>query len=453
MPIARLVEGNPKELAGRKIDENGQIWNDAGKVVGRCEMIPAEQREAKPEGPFAGLGDCVVVAEGLVHDEAGNVVGKLIEGDEKKLIGRSVDEDGDIVDKYGNVKGRAESYTPEVEPEEVVDLSSLAGKQVNKAGKVVDDHGKIFGEVVEGEVKNLIGRKVDGDGNIWSDDGKVIGKAGLIAGGDDGRAEGPFSNFEQTTVQKDGTVVSGGGDIVGKVTQGDLQALVGRSVDDDGDIEDKNGNVIGHAERWEPEEKEREVNPMAGLRVNKEGEVRDKNGDLIGMLTDGNLNPCIGREINDNGYVVDQDGNKIGEVTLIENIQQEEIEELTPEQQKEIEEREVAKNIGNIINQTIEKMEPICKQITEVSTVDVSKHTYSDNTSSSRKQSAPPKKSSTNRSSSTTSSHSSKRAHASLASATEPSVVSIPMAISLPKPRRRLRRVKPRLNSTVWLRV
>ena len=369
VPIARLVEGNPKELAGRKIDENGQIWNDQGKVVGRCEMIPPEQREAKPEGPFAGLGDCVVVAEGLVHDEAGNIVGKLIEGDPKKLIGRSVDEDGDIIDKYGNVKGRAESYTPEEVEEEVIDLSSLDGKKVNKAGKVVDDHGKIFGQVIEGDVKNLIGRKVDGDGNIWSDNGKVIGKAGLIEGGDDGRAEGPFSNFEQTTVQKDGTVVNGAGEIVGKITQGDLQALVGRSVDDDGDIEDKNGNVIGHAERWEPEEKEREINPMAGLRVNKEGEVRDKNGDLIGMLTDGNLNACIGREINDNGYVVDQDENKIGEVTLIENIQQEEIEELTPEQQKEIEEREVAKNIGNIINQTIEKMEPICKQITEVSIV------------------------------------------------------------------------------------
>jgi hypothetical protein len=34
---------------------------------------------------------------------------------------------------------------------------------------------------------------------------------------------------------------------------------------------------------------------------------------------------------------------------------------------KEMEEREVAKKIGNIINQTLEKMEPICKQITEVS--------------------------------------------------------------------------------------
>ena len=72
--------------------------------------------------------------------------------------------------------------------------------------------------------------------------------------------------------------------------------------------------------------------------------------------------------LNDNGYVVDQDGNKIGECTLLENIPDEEVdEEITPEQMKEEEEREVAKKISNIIGQTLEKMEPICKQITEVS--------------------------------------------------------------------------------------
>ena len=367
VPVGRLVEGNPKELAGRKINENGEIFDDGGKVVGRCELIPFDEREAKPEGDFAGLEGLVVVKEGLVEDEGGNVVGKIVEGDAKKLIGRAVDEDGDILDKYGNVKGHAERYEIPEEEEVVQDLSSLAGKTVNKQGKVVDASGTIFGEVIEGEIKRLVGCKVDGEGNIWSNDGKVIGKAGVIQGGDDGRAEGPFSNFESTTVQKDGTVVDAAGEIIGRVTEGDPKKLTGRHVDDDGDITDKNGNVIGHAERWEPEEKQREVSPMSGLRVNKEGEVRDQNGDVIGRLTDGNLTACVGKEINDNGYVVDQDGNKVGEVTLLENILEEEDEGPTEEQLKEAEEREVAKKIGNIVNQTLEKMEPICKQITDVS--------------------------------------------------------------------------------------
>ena len=46
-------------------------------MVGRCELIPPNEREAKPEGPFAGL-DCVVIADGLVADESGNVVGVSI---------------------------------------------------------------------------------------------------------------------------------------------------------------------------------------------------------------------------------------------------------------------------------------------------------------------------------------------------------------------------------------
>ncbi len=131
----------------------------------------------------------------------------------------------------------------------------------------------------------------------------------------------------------------------------------------------QNGNVIGHAERYDPETKEREVSKMAGLRVNKEGEVRDNNGEVVGRLTEGNLLACIGKEVNDNGNVVDQDGNKLGECTLLEHIPEEEIEETGPtdEEVKEEEEREIAKKISNIIGQTLEKMEPICKQITDVS--------------------------------------------------------------------------------------
>lgn len=369
VPIGRLVEGNPKELAGRKVDGEGQIWNDAGEVIGRCELIPPDQREEKPEGIFGGLEGLVVVKDGLVEDHEGNVVGRVVEGDPKKLIGRAVDEDGEIVDKYGNVKGRAEPY--EIPEEEVVekDLSALEGKTVNKLGNIVDAQGNIFGHVVDGELKRLVGCSVDGKGQIWSSNGKVIGHADIIEGGP-GKAEGPFSNFESTIVAKEGedyVVKDASGQIVGRIVEGDPKKLVGRKVDDDGDIVDKNGNVIGKAERWAPEEKKREVSPMAGCRVNKQGEVRDKNGDVIGMLTDGNLLECVGKEVDDNGYVIDQDGNRIGACTLLENIpEQEEEVGPTPEELKKAEENEIAKKICGILQDTISKMEPICKTITEV---------------------------------------------------------------------------------------
>ncbi|KAK4691892.1 hypothetical protein P7C71_g5206, partial [Lecanoromycetidae sp. Uapishka_2] len=364
VPIGRLVEGNAKELAGRKCDAEGKIWNDSGKVIGQCEPIPEDQREAKPEGPFAGLEGVVVVKDGMVEDEDGNTVGVVTEGDPKRLVGRAVDEDGDIIDKYGNVKGHAEPY--EEPEEEVADLSMLEGKVVNKAGNVVDEHGTIFGRIAEGNPEELAGKKVDGQGQIWNDNGKVIGQAELLPGGGTQKPEGAFAGWENLVVAKDGMITDAAGQIVGKLDEESMpnaEKLLGRKVDEDGEILDKAGNSIGRAIRWSPEEKERNINPMSGHKVNKDGEVRDENGELLGMVTDGHLPTLVGLEVDDNGYVVDNDGNKVGECTLMQNLQEDE--GPTEEEIKKAHDADIAKKINNVVVQTIEKMEPVCKNITE----------------------------------------------------------------------------------------
>ncbi|KAJ5153896.1 Protein of unknown function DUF3659 [Penicillium coprophilum] len=378
-PIARVVEGNPKELAGKKI-EDGEIY-DGKKVVGRVELIPEDELESKPEGPFAGMENLFVTKDGFVEDDEGSIVGQLVEGDAKKLRGRAVDEDGEITDKYGNVKGRAEPYDPPQEEEPVEeDLSILEGKVVNKAGNVVDPTtGAVVGRIVEGD-KRLAGCKVDGKGQIWGDNGKVVGRAELIPGAEQQKAEGPFFGFDNAVVGKDGVVLDGD-KIIGRLIEGDAKRLLGRKVDEDGDVSDKNGNTIGKAERWEPEEKKRDVNPMSGRKVNKEGEVRDADGELIGKLTSGNLATLVGKVIDDNGYVVDNDGNKIGECTLLEHIpepepepeveepEEEEEEGPTPEEQeaaaKAESDRQLAQKMISILGQTLDKVKPICKQITD----------------------------------------------------------------------------------------
>jgi hypothetical protein len=366
VPFGRLVEGDAKELAGRQCDENGLIYNDVGKAVGRCEVIPEDQRVARPEGPFAGLEGLRVVKDGWVEDQDGNRVGEIVEGNPKRLVGMAVDEDGDILDKYGNVKGHAEPWEEEEVAE--VDLSALAGTTINKNGNAVDFSGQIIGRVVEGEVKSMIGKKVDGQGQIWDNAGNVVGRCELVTG-EDTSPEGPFAGFEGLVINKDETITTPAGDIIGRVVEGDIKKLLGHTVDEDGDIVDKNGNTIGRAERWEPEEKERRISPMSGMRVNKEGEVRDENGDIIGKLTQGDLPHCVGQEIDDAGNVVDVDGNKIGECTLIENIVEEEYEGPTEEELEEArkreEERQVAEKMGAICTQTLERMQPICKQITD----------------------------------------------------------------------------------------
>ncbi|KAF2858773.1 hypothetical protein K470DRAFT_259489 [Piedraia hortae CBS 480.64] len=362
IPVARLSEGNAKELVGKKLDDQGQIWNDQGKVVGRVELIPVEERDTKPEGPFAGHQEPHVVKDGWIEDKDGNRIGKLAEGDVKRLVGLSVDDDGDIVDKYGNVKGHAEPW--EEPDEEVEDLSELRGCTINKSGNAVNENGRVVGRVSEGDAKKMVGKKVDEQGQVWDDSGKVIGKCELVHGEDTG-PDGPFAGFEGLQIKRDGTIVTSGGDVVGKVVEGDIQKLMGHVPDADGDIVDGNGNVIGKAERWD---KERRANPMSGRRINKEGEVRDEDGELIGRLTDGKLSQCVGQEIDDAGNVVDVDGNKIGEATLLENIEDDyegPSEEELAEAAKREEERQIAEKMGQVCQDTLDKMQPICKQITE----------------------------------------------------------------------------------------
>ncbi len=379
VPIAHLVEGDVKKLAGKKCDDKGQLWSDNGQVIGRVELIPENERDDKPEGPFAGLEGLVVVKGGKVEDEGGNVVGEVVEGDPKKLVGRAVDEDGDIIDKYGNVKGHAEPLPEEVE--EKIDLSELDGTTVNKAGNLVDASGHVLGRVVEGDPASLVGKMCDGEGQIWGGNGKVAGRAELIPPGERStKKEGPFAGWENLMIQKcpdevkktnpddhPEAVVMAVEDVIGRVVEGDPKMLIGHKPDEDGEVLDKNGNSIGRCERWEPKEKEKHINPMSGHKVNSDGEVRDENGNILGYVTEGDYHNFVGFEVNDDGFVVDNDGNVVGACTLKENMPEPEEEGPTEEELQRQEDAKLADAMANQVQKCLDQLQPICKQITEVS--------------------------------------------------------------------------------------
>lgn len=366
--MGRLVEGDPKQLMGKTADEEGQIWNESGKVIGKAEPLPDTERDqaAKDFAPFENFPDAIVEADGRVMSE-GRQVGEVSEGDPKRLKGSKVDEDGDILDRRGNVIGKATPWDePEEIPEEKVDMSSLAGKRVNKAGNVVDSHGQIYGRVVEGDVKALVGRMCDKEGNIMSESGDKIGKAELVSEhGRDGSRDGPFAELSGCTVSKDGKVVTSSGEVVGRLTSGDPKTLYGRSVDEDGDVVDKNGNVLGKAERWEEPEVEKKRDPLAGRKVNREGNVVDEEGNIVGKLTSGDLNICSGKEVDDDGDVVNSKGNTIGHVSLLEDIPpeaEESAEDKATREQAE-KDRKLAGQLAASIEQSLDKIKPILKMI------------------------------------------------------------------------------------------
>lgn len=368
-----VVQGILKNLVGKKVGDNGEIFNDAGQVIGKVEPIPdSEREEVREPSPFEDFPDAIVGEQGKVMSN-GEQVGIVVQGDPKQLKGKPVDADGDILDKAGNQLGHAQRWEePEAEPEPEIDMSPLAGKRINKAGNAVDSHGDIYGRVIEGDLKRLIGKMCDKNGFIRNEGGDVIGKCELIPEAErEGMKEGPFTELPGCTVNKEGKVVTPGGDVVGRLVSGDPKVLFGRPVDDDGDICDKNGNVLGHAERWEEEEVPKDVNPMSGRRVNREGNVVDENGDLVGKLTSGLLSECSGKKIDDDGDVVDGKGKVLGHCSMLSEIPEEVPEEETEEEKQArlqiAQDNKIAGQISFCIEQSLDKIKPICKMITDVS--------------------------------------------------------------------------------------
>jgi hypothetical protein len=128
--FGRVVDGEVSKLVGKKCDAEGKIWSDSGKVIGSADIIPLDQQDESSDAPFEDFPDAVVDSKGNVTFE-GEIVGKLTEGDAKKLAGKKVDKDGEVIDKIGNVLGKAERWTEPEEPEvEPVDMSRLAGMRV-----------------------------------------------------------------------------------------------------------------------------------------------------------------------------------------------------------------------------------------------------------------------------------------------------------------------------------
>lgn len=384
--VGSVVEGDAEELQGNRVGGNGTIRDFDGNPVGKAE--PREDTEAvteaeeekqtetgevpKDEEAYKKLAGGTVEASGRVTNN-GKLVGVVVEGHAQDLEGSRVGDDGTIRDFNGNPVGKAEPREEEevAEPEaeeEQPDRSILEGKRVNKAGNVVDDSGAIFGRVVEGDVSSIAGRMCDKDGNVRSESGAIVGKAEVLSSDErQGSKEGPFAELE-CTVGKEGKVVTSSGDVVGRVVSGDATALFGRVVDQDGDILDRNGNVIGKAERWEePAEPEKPKGPLAGRKVNRQGEVADDDGNVIGRLVSGDLATCAGKEVDDDGDVTNSKGGTVGHVSLLEDIPPPETEsaEDREEREKAERDRELAGKLAASIEQSLDKLRPILKLITD----------------------------------------------------------------------------------------
>ena len=345
--IGELVDGDPAQCAGKKANERGEILDKSGAIIGRVKVVPGDaaneamkEIEDTPdqveEGTFVPGLDILeglkVNKKGAILNEEGEPIGELVDGDIEKCAGAKCNDKGEVLDKDGKVIGRVRTLpqqgeeneggeeeagaaaTEETqEPEEAEEeddglppLSILEGLKVNKAGKLINDKGVIVGELVSGDAKKLskLGTTADAEGQFWDTKGHVIGKAKTVPV-EDADEEGAFAGLEGLIVTKDGMVEDENKNIVGKVVEGDPKKLVGRAVDEDGDIIDKKGSVVGHAERYEEPDAEEapeiDLSSLAGCTVNKAGNVVDSSGTIRGKVAEGDVKNMIGRKVDGQG--------------------------------------------------------------------------------------------------------------------------------------------------------
>lgn len=100
----------------------------------------------------------------IVDETNGRPLGKVVEGEVKNMIGRTVGKEGKIFNDSGDPIGKAE---PLPENERVVPTESpfedFPNAIVQKNGDVMYEGQKV-GEVVEGDPKKLAGKHVDPEG-------------------------------------------------------------------------------------------------------------------------------------------------------------------------------------------------------------------------------------------------------------------------------------------------
>lgn len=98
--------------------------------------------------------------------EQGEPLAELAQG----LVGRFIDEFGNILDWDGTVLGSVEG-----------DLPAMVGRPVSESGEIFDTSGDVVGYVSENHARPKLkdlegGLRIDGDGNIYNKGGKIVGR-------------------------------------------------------------------------------------------------------------------------------------------------------------------------------------------------------------------------------------------------------------------------------------
>lgn len=382
--VGKVDKDKAPKLAGFKVDKDGNVINHEGHIVAKAEMFK-EEEEDKPFNPYDMVDEDSpeVRKSGKIFDMDDNVVGYIDKRLAAKLAGFKVDPEGNVVNNDGHIVGKAEMIKQEEEKEEpkeeekpketTVDENS---PEVRRSGKVLDMDDNVIGQVEKRLAAKFAGFKVDDDGNIVNHDGEIVGKAEIFPKEDKDKPFNPYAMIDENSpeVKKSGKVVDMDDNVVGYVDKRIASKLAGCKVDDEGNIINSEGHIAGKAEMFkeeeeEPkeEEKDKPFNPNTMVdehspTVRRSGKVVDEDDNVVGYVDKSAAHKLVGFPVDDDGNIINEEGQIVGKAKMVGQKSEEEIKK----EQEEEEYRKIADQMSTSIQQSLDKIKPVLRQITDL---------------------------------------------------------------------------------------
>ncbi|KAG0762717.1 hypothetical protein G6F57_012153 [Rhizopus arrhizus] len=266
---------------------------------------------------------------------------------------------------------------------------SLIGKKVNKSGLVVNKKtGEVIGRLVKGKAKKLAGKKISKHGVIEDEKGNMIGMVEPVEQ-DDSEESTNSESEEEPTKEKE------------KDSKQELKYLqVNRPVDEAKEPVDEANKPVDEAnksvdEAKEPVEEAKESveeanepvdeankqdegdkklsNPYPLVNeyspeVRKSGKVVDQEDNIVGKVDKRVAHKLAGFKVDNDGNIISHEGYIVGKAEMIKEKTEEERKKEQEELDKNNEEeeyRKLADKMSTSIQQSLDKIKPILKMITD----------------------------------------------------------------------------------------
>jgi isopentenyl phosphate kinase len=386
---AATIEDTIKDT-GDEVAENDRasqepvdsIIKDAEKEIQNLEIGDAkpdisgtsQEDEKKPFSPYDLVDENSpeVCESGKIVDMQENVIGTVNEVMAPKLAGFKVDKEGNVINHEGHIVAKAELYAPEEElfnPNPTIQKDS---PEVRESGKVVDNEDNIVGAIDKQLASKLVGFKVNKDGDVINPEGHIVARAELIKVDEKDKPFNSNNSVDENSpeVKKSGKILDMDDNLVGYVDKGVASKLAGFKVDREGNIIDHEGHIVGRADmiksEEEKEEEDKPFNPNPNIHpdspeVRKSGKVLDMDDNIVGHVDKELAVKLAGFKVDPDGYIINDQGHTVGKAQMLERMTEEERKEQTEEEEY----RKIANQMSQAIQQSLDKIKPILKEITD----------------------------------------------------------------------------------------